>query len=83
MKITKMAEGSARLKIASEMGSQARGDTGLNIWMIGLSASIAFLDIPIKNPTGMATIAPSAKPINTRLRLASNNQPSPKLPGPR
>jgi hypothetical protein len=29
IKITKMAEGSAKLKIASEIGSQARGDTGL------------------------------------------------------
>ena len=49
---------------------------------MGLKASIAGLDIPIKNPKGIATNAPKPNPKITRRKLANNNQPIPKSPGP-
>ena len=40
-------------------GDQAKGDTGLNIWIIGLTAVFKFLLSPTAIPKGTATIAAS------------------------
>jgi hypothetical protein len=47
------------------MGSQASGETGLKIWISGLSAALAVGDSPAAMPSGTATTVAIRKPKNT------------------
>ena len=49
------------------IGSQASGETGLKIWMMGLSAALNVEDRPHRMPSGMATRLASTKPAKTVL----------------
>ncbi len=51
------------------MGSQASGETGLKIWISGLSAVLITRLIPHRIPAGTATRVASRKPVNTVNRL--------------
>ncbi len=50
-------------------GSQARGETGLNIWIRGFKALITVLLNPQITPIGSATSEAMTNPINTVFRL--------------
>ena len=49
------------------IGSHARGETGLKIWISGFSAALAVLDRPAAMPSGMAMMAAIRKPKKTVL----------------
>ena len=51
------------------MGSQASGETGLNIWISGLSALFTVDERPHMIPTGTAISVASTKPSATVSRL--------------
>ena len=52
-------------------GSQARGETGLNIWISGLKAALTNSDMPHRIPSGTATSVAIRKPIATVCRLVT------------
>src|SRR5215210_2685942 len=83
MKITKIAEGCASRKAASESGSQASGGTVRSTWNSGSSPRVASGEVPISSPVAMPATAESAKPSATRWRLASRCQNSPLSSPPR
>lgn len=51
------------------IGSQARGDTGLKIWMNGLTAVFTTLLSPHRMPSGTAIRDAMTNPVNTVFRL--------------
>ena len=55
------------LKSTIPRGSQARGDTGRRIWMIGSNARVKFLESPRKKPMGVPSRSAMAYPWATSL----------------
>jgi len=51
------------------MGSQASGETGLNTWITGFTASYRYRFSPTTMPRGIATSEARTKPENTVPRL--------------
>ncbi len=64
------------------IGSQASGDTGFRMLMIGAAISEKNRKRPIMNPRGMPTSAAAPKPIPTRPKEVSTFQPIPWSFGP-
>ncbi len=66
MKITQIAAGFAALNTSKPIGSQASGDTGLNMLTMGLVILSRKLKRPIMKPSGMPIAAAMLKPMPTR-----------------
>ena len=77
MKITKIAEGWASRKPASESGSQASGGMVRSTWKIGSRPRIAHRLWPTSTPSAMPTTAASEKPTPTRLSDLARCQKAP------
>src|SRR5437868_12709409 len=82
MKMTNTAEGSALLKVASEMGSQASGGMVRRTWKMGSKALKAIADFPMMMPSKVPTTAARLYPSPTRFSEEINCQPRPLSLGP-
>ena len=69
MAIAKSAAGSDFWNRTSPSGSQASGEIGRRIWMIGSNIAMSVRDTPSRKPSGVAMRDAEEEPFATRTRL--------------